>query len=106
MLPGEWTKPDVRVAGEWSYLYRAVDSSSDTIDFMLSPNRDFLAAKYFLQLALWRTGRVRPRVINVDRHPAYASAIRELKAAGELGRRCRCRPSVYMNNMLEQDQVC
>ena len=27
----------VRVAGSWAYLYRAVDSAGETIDFMLSP---------------------------------------------------------------------
>jgi transposase, IS6 family len=43
----------VRVAGQWTYLYCAVDSSGDTIDFMLSPKRDAVAAKHFLQLALW-----------------------------------------------------
>ena len=91
----------VRV-GNWVYLYRAVDSVGDTIDFMLSPNRDRVAAKHFLQLALHRTRR-RPRVINVDGHPAYATAISELKDSGELGRRCRCRPSPYLNNILEQD---
>lgn len=84
------------------YLYRAVDSAGDTIDFMLSPNRDLVAAKHFLQLALQRTRR-RPRAINVDGHPAYATAISELKQSGELGRRCRCRPSPYLNNVLEQD---
>jgi transposase, IS6 family len=93
----------VRVAGNWVYLYRAVDSAGDTIDFMLSPNRDLVAAKHFLQLTLHRTGPLRPRVINVDGHPAYATAITELKQSGELGRRCRCRPSPYMNNVLEQD---
>jgi len=93
----------VRVAGTWVYLYRAVDSAGDTIDFLLSPHRDLVAAKQFLQLALHRTGEVRPRVINVDGHPAYATAIDELKESGELGRRCRCRPSPYMNNVLEQD---
>jgi transposase-like protein len=96
-------KTYVRVAGNWVYLYRAIDSAGDTIDFMLSPNRDLVAAKQFLQLALHRTGRVRPRVINVDGHPAYATAISELKESGELGRRCRCRPSPYINNVLEQD---
>ena len=50
----------VRVAGNWVYLYRAVDSAGDTIDFMLSPNRDLVAAKQFLQLALHRTGRAGP----------------------------------------------
>ena len=73
----------VRVAGNWLYLYRAVDSTGDTIDFMLSPKRDLVAAKHFLQLALHRSGR-RPRVINVDGHPAYATAISELKQSGEL----------------------
>lgn len=69
---------------------------------MLSPNRDLVAAKHFLQLALYRTGR-RPRAINVDGHPAYATAISELKESEELGRRCRCRLSPYLNNVLEQD---
>ncbi len=91
----------VRVAGRWTYLYRAVDSEGNTIDFMLSPNRDLTAAKHFLRLALWRTREARPRVINVDGHPAYARAIAELKSSGELGRRCRCRPSPYLNNIIE-----
>ena len=42
----------IRVAGNWVYLYRAVDSAGHTIDFKLSPNRDLAAAKRFLQLAL------------------------------------------------------
>ena len=92
----------VRVAGQWTYLYRAVDSQGNTIDFMLSPRRDIVAAKHFLQLALWRTG-IRPRVINVDGHQAYAHAIAALKKAGELGPRCRCRPVPYLNNIIEQD---
>jgi hypothetical protein len=37
----------VRIAGKWSYLYRAVDSTGETIDFVLSPNRDLIAAKLF-----------------------------------------------------------
>jgi transposase-like protein len=93
----------VRVAGRWTYLYRAVDADGNTIDFMLSPNRDLTAAKHFLQLALWRTREVQPRVINVDGHPAYARAIAELKSSGELGRRCRCQSSPYLNNIVEQD---
>ena len=93
----------VRVAGVWTYLYRAVDSTGDTIDFMLSPKRDAVAAKQFLQMALWRVGGRRPRVINVDGHAAYPRAIRELKVSGELGQRCRCRPTPYLNNVLEQD---
>jgi transposase, IS6 family len=93
----------VRVVGKWTYLYRAVDSAGETIDFMLSPKRDLTAAKLFLRLALSGSGRIRPRVINVDGHPAYARAVTELKGSGELGRRCRCRPTPYLNNVIEQD---
>jgi len=60
----------VRVAGKWVFLYRAVDSAGGTIDFMLSPKRDLIAAKLFLRLALSGTSGIRPRVINVDGYPA------------------------------------
>ena len=69
---------------------------------MLSPKRDLIAAKLFLRLAL-SAGGPPPRVINVDGHPAYPSAVAELKQSGELGRRCRCRTSPYLNNVIEQD---
>ena len=92
----------MKVAGNWAYLYRAVDSTGETIEFMLSPKRDLIAAKLFLRLAL-SGGGPSPRVINVDGHPAYASAITQLKQSGELGRRCCCRPSPYLNNIIEQD---
>ena len=65
---------------------------------MLSPKRDLIAAKLFLRLAL-SGGAPRPRVINVDGHPAYASAVAELKQTGELGRHCRCRTAPYLNNI-------
>src|SRR5438270_679014 len=67
---------------------------------MLSPYRDRIAAKHFLQLTLWRVGHLRPRVINVDGHPAYPSAVAELKQTGELSKVCRCRPSPYLNNII------
>ena len=79
-----------------------MDSAGKTIEFMLSPKRDPIAAKLFLRLALSATKGIRPRVISVDGHPAYASAIEELKRSGELGRRCRCRTSPYLN-VIEHD---
>jgi IS6 family transposase len=69
----------VRVAGVWAYLYRAVDSTRETIDFMRSPKRDAIAAKLFLRLTLERAGRVRPRVINVDGHAAYPAELLQLR---------------------------
>ena len=56
----------IRVGGRWTYLYRAMDSAGETIDFMLSPYRDLTAARHFLQLALSGKKQIRPRVINVD----------------------------------------
>ena len=90
------------MAGQWTYLYRAVDSTGDTIDFLLSPKRDAGTAKRFFQKALLSPNHPRPRVINVDGNPAYPRAIDELKRTRELDRRCRCRPVRYLNNV-EQD---
>jgi transposase, IS6 family len=81
----------IRVAGRWTYLYRAIDSTGNTIDFLLSPKRDLTAARDFLRLTLLQAGERRPRVINADGHPAYPSTIEQLKQAGELGQTCHFR---------------
>ena len=49
----------IRVKGKWVYLYRAVDSSGATIDFLLSAKRDAAAAERFLAKALGGTGALR-----------------------------------------------
>ena len=102
---GSWRVDEtyLRVAGRWTYSYRAVDSAGDTIDFLLSARRDAAAAKRFFQKALRSPGHPRPRVINVEGNPSYPKVIAELKKTGELGRRCRCRPVRYLNNIVEQD---
>jgi len=93
----------IRIAGKWTYLYRAVDSTGATIDFVLSARRDAAAAKRFFQKALRSPGHPRPRVINVDGNPSYPKVISVMKRSGELGRRCRCPPVRYLNNIVEQD---
>src|SRR4051794_22909774 len=62
-----------RVAGKWTYLYRAVDSTGATIDFLLSAKRDAVAAKHFLQKALRSPGHHPARRI-VDFHRGCTSA--------------------------------
>ena len=91
------------VAGRWTYLYRAVDSSGATIDFFLSKTRDVSAARTFFRKALAAPGHPRPRVINVDGNPSYPNVIDELKKKHALGQRCRCRVVPYLNNIVEQD---
>jgi IS6 family transposase len=102
---GSWRVDEtyLRVTGKWTYLYRAVDSEGNTIDFLLSANRDAHAAEQFLQNALRLPGHPRPRVIDVDGNPSYPKVISDLKQTEDLGRRCRCRPVPYLNNILEQD---
>ena len=34
----------IKVAGQWKYLYRAVDKTGDTVDFLLTAKRDLAAA--------------------------------------------------------------
>ena len=65
----------IEVKGEWKYLYRAVDSQGNTLDFMLSAKRDALAAERFFRKALNSVHNQSPRVINVDKNAAYPKAI-------------------------------
>src|SRR4030081_3428635 len=93
----------LKVKGEGRYLYRAVDSTGQTIDFLLTAKRDAAAAKRFLRKALSESGGRQPRVINVDKNPAYPSAVEQLKTEGALRRRCPLRQCKYLNNVIEQD---
>ena len=93
----------IKVKGEDKYLYRAVDSTGQTIDFLLTAKRDAAAAKRFFRKALRAPGHPVPRVINVDKNPAYPAAVETLKAEGTLPRRVRLRQCKYLNNVVEQD---
>jgi transposase, IS6 family len=68
----------VKVKGQWMYLYCAIDSEGNTIDFYLSESRDKQAAKRFFKKALAASHICKPRVITVDKNPAYSIAIEEL----------------------------
>ena len=93
----------IRVRGEVKYLYRAVDSTGQTIDFLLTAKRDVAAAKRFFRKAVSALGNRMPRVINVDKNRAYPPAVEALKEEGKLARRARVRQCKYLNNIVEQD---
>lgn len=93
----------VKVKGQWMYLYRAVDSTGQTLDFLLNETRSTRAAKRFFRKVLGGRKRQAPRVINVDQNAAYPGAIRDLKEAGLLPEACEHRPVKYLNNIVEQD---
>src|SRR5215813_9930168 len=65
----------IKVKGKDKYLYRAVDSSGQTIDFLLTDKRDTAAAKRFFRKALSSPGNPVLRVINVDKNRAYPAAV-------------------------------
>src|ERR1035438_10395245 len=93
----------INVKGEDKYLYRALDSTGQTIDFLLTAKRDTAAAKRFLRKAMDASGNPMPRVINVDKNPAYPAAVQALKADGTIPRRVALRQCKYLNNVIEQD---
>src|ERR1700746_1225329 len=70
----------INVKGEDKYLYRALDSTGQPIDFLRTAKRDTTAAKRFLRKAIDAAGNPMPRVMNVDENPAYPATIKALKA--------------------------
>jgi transposase-like protein len=81
------------VKGQEKYLYRAVDSAGQTIDFLLTAKRDANAAKRFFQKVFNLAANLVPRVINVDKNPGLIQRRFEL-----LSRTERCpKESVYAN---------
>ena len=93
----------IKVKGKWKYLYRAVDSDGNTIYFMLSAKRNRKAAKRFFKNALSSNHNQIPRVVTVDKNPAYPIAINELKNDKILPKNVGIRQIKYLNNIIEQD---
>jgi IS6 family transposase len=93
----------IKVKKQWIYLYRAVDSQANTLEFFLSPTRDAQAAKQFFLKTLVTSHTSEPRVMNVDKNAAYPKAFAELKAEGRISAMCELRQVKYLNNLIEQD---
>src|ERR1700704_1392776 len=93
----------IKVKGQDKYLYRALDSTRQTIDFLLTAKRDAAAAKRFLRRAIDASGNAMPQVMNVDKNPSYPAALEALKAEGAVPRRVALRQCKYLNNVIEQD---
>ncbi len=62
----------INIKGRQRFLYRAVDSTGQTIDFLLTDRRDARAAKRFFHRALRNEGNSMPRVIDVDKNPSLS----------------------------------
>ncbi|WP_420846265.1 IS6 family transposase [Microvirga brassicacearum] len=98
----------IKVRGRWMYLYRAIDSNGDTVEFWFSERRNLAAAKRFLGKALKRHGR--PERIVIDGSQTNREAILFCDATSRLEDRSGgklkpigIRQSQYLNNRIEQD---
>jgi IS6 family transposase len=91
----------VKIKGKCYYLYRKVNSTDQTIDFMLSAKRDARAANLFFRKMLKAPKHQSTRVINVDQNRSYPPAAEELKEEGVLSVAALLRSYKYLNNIVE-----
>jgi transposase-like protein len=97
----------IKVHGQWMYLYRAIDSVGDTVEFWFSEHRDLPAARRFLRKALERHGR--PGRIVVDGSQTNREAIISCDAENRLRDRSqrvlkaiRIRNSKYLTDVFDK----
>jgi transposase, IS6 family len=93
----------VKVGKAWKYLYRAVDSHGQTIEFMLSDRRDVSAAKRFFRKLMRADHRRLPFTIGTDKHASYPEAFASSAMEKVLPRDCKWRRVKCLNNVIEQD---
>jgi len=93
----------IKIKGTWRYLYRAIDSHGNTLDWVLSVYRNKKAAKKFFKKILANKYCSAPRVINVDKAKAFPPAFEESQAENVISISTKFRQQKYMNNIQEQD---
>jgi putative transposase len=98
----------IKIKGVWHYLYRAVDKTGDTIDFMLSETRDAPAAKAFFTKTIWKNGL--PEKVTIDKSGSNKAGIDVvnlqlilLYLLGLTLLQITVRQIKYLNNIIEQD---
>ncbi|CAM4019366.1 IS6 family transposase [Xenorhabdus thuongxuanensis] len=107
-----WCKPDVgrrwrmdetyiKIKGQWRYLYRAVDSDGNTVDFLLTDCRDKKAALRFFKKALGQHDQ--PEVVTMDKSGANKAAVDELNQGKSKEEAIVIQQNKYLNNLIEQD---
>jgi transposase-like protein len=86
----------VKVAGQWRYVYRAIDQFGQVIDVFVSPRRDAASARRFFERAVSSTN-VTPTEVVTDRAAVYPRVLEELAPAAWH------RTEKYANNRIEAD---
>jgi transposase-like protein len=70
----------VKVAGQWRYVYRAIDQFGQVIDVYVSPRRDAKAAQRFFEGAIGTT-KIAPAEVTTDQAPVYPAVLAALLPA-------------------------
>ena len=93
----------IKVKGEWVYLYRAVDTVGDTVDFLLTRKRDKKAALRFFRKAIRLNGM--PEKVTIDKSGSNTAALAQLNEEQEKAGqpKIEVRQIKYLNNLVEQD---
>jgi putative transposase len=91
----------IKVKGQWKYLYRAVDTAGQTIDFLLTAKRDAAAALRFFRKAIRQHGE--PEVVTIDKSGANTAALATLNTGKSDEETITIRQNKYLNNLIEQD---
>ncbi len=89
----------IKVKGQWTYYYRAIDKQGNTIDFLLTATRDTKAALRFLKKAIVQNGK--PSLVNIDQSGANTAGLKQVNR--EHKTRIKIRQCKYLNNIIEQD---
>jgi putative transposase len=89
----------IKVAGQWKYLYRAVDKDGDTVNFLLTAKRDLASARRYLESVINLHGL--PEKIAIDKSVANTAAIKSVKDDACVD--IELRQSKYLNYIVEQD---
>ena len=91
----------IKINGAWMYLYRAVDSLGNTIDFLLRKHRDAVAAKAFFRKAFKNNGY--PQKVTIDKSGSNISALNAANKDLPEDQKIEVRQIKYLNNIVEQD---
>jgi transposase-like protein len=90
---------DIKIGGQWKYLYRAVDKAGNTIDFLLRAHRDKAAARSYFEKAINQNGE--PETVTIDKSGSNLAALNALNQ--DRKKPIRIRQKKYLNNIVEQD---
>ncbi len=91
----------IKLNGKWIYLYRAVDSLGNTIEFLLRSHRDAAAAKAFFCKAF--KNNVLPNKVTIDKSGSNISALKAANKNLPENKQIEIRQIKYLNNIIEQD---